>query len=103
MAIKDDYIGKYCIVRSRDQGVMAGFVLDIDGRSVKVDRARQLYTWSSSFVLIELAAKGPRSTSEQRYSVESCAPVLMLEACGIIPCSPQAEAAIIAVEAEAHE
>lgn len=102
----NDYIGKYCIIRSREQGVMAGYVEElggINGRTVKLREARQIYRWSSKFVLVELAAFGPRNIQEQRYSTPSVDPVLMVEACGIIPCSEEATKMIRDVPAEAHE
>lgn len=99
----EEYNGKYCIIRSRDQGVMAGYVEGVFGRTVKLREARQLYSWSSNFVLVELASIGPRKDSEQRYSVPSSEPVLMLEACGVIPCSPEAEKKIKAIKAEEHK
>jgi hypothetical protein len=101
----EDYVGKYCIIRSREQGVMAGFVLEIggiNGRTVKVDQARQIYRWGSKFVLIELASFGPRRLEEQRYSAPSDQPVLMLEACGVIPCSDEAAKQIQEVPPEEH-
>jgi hypothetical protein len=101
----DDYIGKYCIVRSREQGVMTGYVEDIgglNGRTVKLREARQIYRWSSKFVLIELASYGPRNVQEQRYSAPSVAPVLMMEACGVIPCSPEAAKMIQDIPPEEH-
>jgi hypothetical protein len=102
-SIVNPYIGKYCIVRSHSQGVLAGYVEDIDGRMVRLRDARQLYTWGSRFVLIELAAYGPRRVNEQRYSAPSVEPVLMLEACGVIPCSDEAAQAIRDIPAEVHE
>lgn len=97
-----EYVGKYCIIRSREQGVMAGFIEGIEGRTVKLRSARQLYAWSSTFVLIELANKGPRRANEQRYSEPSTNPVLMLEACGVIPCTDDAAKAIQNIQIEAH-
>lgn len=102
----DEYIGKYCIIRSREQGVMAGYVEGIggiNGRTVKVREARQIYRWASKFVLIELATFGPRSVAEQRYSAPSGDVVLMLEACGVIPCSEQAAQMIRDIPAEVHD
>lgn len=83
-------IGKKCIIRSREQGVMYGTVLAVDGRSCVVEKARQLWQWDCKFVLIELAAYGVRNASANRFSRESIEPVLMSEFCGIIPCSPEA-------------
>jgi hypothetical protein len=101
----EEYVGKYCIIRSREQGVMTGYVVEIggnNGRTVKLKQARQIYRWSSKFVLVELAAFGPRNTAEQRYSEPSTEPVLMLEACGVIPCSDIAAQMIRDVPAENH-
>lgn len=82
---------------------MAGYVEGVVGQAVKLREARQLYAWSSKFVLVELAAQGPRRANEQRYSIPSAKPVMMLEACGIIPCTDEAAKAIREIPAEAHE
>jgi hypothetical protein len=97
------YIGKYCIIRSRDQGVMAGFVEGIDPPSIQLSQARQLYRWSSLFVLVELASYGPRRDSEQRYSAPSAEPVLVFSACGVLPCSETAATKIQECNAEEHQ
>lgn len=80
----------WCVIRSRDQGVMFGLVdkpLEIESRCVTVHRARQIWSWNSAFVLVELAEKGPAVSAEMRMSCESTNPVRMLEACGILICS----------------
>ena len=84
---------------------MAGYVEaigGINGRTVKLREARQLYRWSSTFVLVELASLGPRRMQEQRYSAPSAIPILMLEACGIIPCSDEAARMIREIPVEVH-
>jgi hypothetical protein len=80
----------YCIVRSRDQGVVCGYVdkpTEIVGRAVTVHAARQIWAWDSSFVLMDLAENGPRDVLKMRMSVALSAPFRMLEACGIYPCA----------------
>jgi hypothetical protein len=80
----------YCIVRSRDQGVVCGYVdkpNEIVGRAVTVHSARQIWAWDSSFVLMDLAENGPRDVSKMKMSVALSASFRMLEACGIYPCA----------------
>jgi hypothetical protein len=80
----------YCIVRSRDQGVICGYVdkpMDIIGRAVTVNSARQIWAWDSSFVLMDLAENGPHDASKMKMSVALTAQFRMLEACGIYPCA----------------
>lgn len=80
----------YCIVRSRDQGVVCGYVdkpTEITGRAVTVHCARQIWQYDSAFVLMDLAEKGPRDPAKMRMSCELSAPFRMLEACGIYPCA----------------
>lgn len=91
----------YCIVRSRDQGVVCGYVdkpTEITGRAVTVHSARQIWQWDSSFVLMDLAESGPRCVEKMRMSCELSAPFRMLEACGIYPCA-DGGAALLAVPA----
>lgn len=96
------HVGKWCIVRSTGQGVVYGLILSHEGQCAVVAEARQLYSWSSTFVLIELASYGPRKISEQRYGAPSHEPLLMTETCGIIPCSDRARELIDSVKPEEH-
>jgi hypothetical protein len=91
---------KYAVVRSRDQGVMAGFVKSIDGRRVTLLRARQLWRISCAFVLTDLATKGTTSRWENKFSCEAEEPTEMLEACGVLYCTDKARDAIRAVPAQ---
>lgn len=92
----------YAIVRSRDQGVMAGYVQSIDGRRVTLLRARQLWGWRSSFTLVDAAEKGVMADG-CKFSCEASEPVDMLEACGVLRCSSIGEQQIRAVPAQRHE
>jgi hypothetical protein len=102
VGIWDGIIGQYVIVRSRDQGVVAGYLEAAEGRLARVREPRQLYRWASTFVLIELASYGPRSETEQRYSRPGLEPLIMTETCGILPCHPDAAEKIRAIKGEAH-
>lgn len=98
----DFHVGKWAIVRSTGDGVKYGLVLAIEGQTVVLAHARQLYGWSSKFVLLELASFGPRKASEQRYGHPSAEPVRMLEACGILAVSDKAKEMIDEIKGEDH-
>lgn len=96
----DDLEGlRYAIVRSRNQGVMSGYVVDIQGQTVKLKRARQLWRYDSSFVLPDMAEHGVRNASECKFSAEMSQPMLMLEACGVIYCTQKGGESIRSVGA----
>ena len=80
----------YCIVRSRDQGVMCGFVESINGRTVKLQEARQIWRYDSTFVLPDIAQLGPRDASKMQMSVPMSEPAYLLEACGVLTCTASA-------------
>ena len=88
-------IGQYVIVRCRDAGVHAGFLLDYEGRSVTIANARRLWRWKcvSGISLSDVAVNGLRH-DQSRISGE--VPIIILpEACEIISVSDVAKASII--------
>jgi hypothetical protein len=93
----------YCIIRSRDQGVICGYVESVNGRSVRVHQARQMYRWDSTFVLIDMANKGPRNAADCKFSEPSELPIDMLEACGVIRCTERAADGLIGIKAVAND
>jgi hypothetical protein len=80
----------YAIVRSKDQGVMCGFVKSIEGRRVTLLHARQMWRWSSRFILPDVAEFGLTHKFDRKFSTEMSQPVEMLEACGVLYCSDPA-------------
>lgn len=81
-------LGKFVIVRSRDQGVVCGVLRAIQGRAVEIDDARQIHGWSGGVnTLFEMSLRG---CDTARIS-EPIAEILILDVCGIIPCTPEAE------------
>lgn len=91
----------YVIVRSRDQGVMSGYLVGYEGCTVKLNNARQLWRYDSRFVLPDLAEFGPRDASKCRFSAESTAGhTIIFNACGIIPCTVDGGNGIRGVKAE---
>ena len=100
MQHQDTQDGKpYVIVRSKNQGVMSGYLDGYDGQVVRLSRARQLWQWKSGFVLPEMAEGGP-DPSECKFSCEMSQQMVMLEACGILFCTEKAARAIRAVPAQ---
>ncbi len=101
-ALEEDGL-KYAIVRSRNQGVMSGFVKSINGQHVELVKARQLWRWSSKFVLVDMAEYGPTDKWESKFSCESSQPVILLEACGVLYCTLEAAKKIREVKAIENE
>lgn len=93
---------KYAIVRSRDQGVMCGFIKSIDGRRVTLLRARQMWRWSSRFVLPDIAEHGLTERWERKFSDEMSQPTEMLEACGVLYCTKTAMESLRGEPAQDH-
>lgn len=77
----------YVIVRSREQGVMSGYLVGYDGRIVTLRKARQIWRYDSKFVLVDFAEYGARDASQCKLSCEALRDIIMLEACAIIPCT----------------
>lgn len=91
----------YVIVRSRDQGVMSGYLVGYEGCTVTLKMARQLWRYDSRFVLPDLAEFGPRDASKCKFSAEATSGnTIIFSACGIIPCSSVGGAGIRGVKAE---
>jgi hypothetical protein len=81
---------KYAIVRSRNQGVMSGYVKSINGQAVTLVLSRQLFKWNSLFILSELAEYGINKADGCKFSTELSNDTIMLEACGILYCTEKA-------------
>lgn len=78
----------YVIVRSREQGVMSGYLVGYEGCTVTLKKARQLWRYDSRFVLPDLAEFGPRDASKCKFSAPTTAgDTVIFNACGIIPCT----------------
>lgn len=91
---------KYVIVRSRDQGVMSGYLVGYEGRAVTLRKARQVWRYDCKFVLTDFAELGPRDASKCKLSCEVSGDTIMLEACAIIPCTKEGGEQIRAIKAQ---
>ena len=94
---------KYAIVRSRVQGVMAGYIESVQGQAVVLKRARQLWRWHSKFVLADLAEFGCQDTSKCKFSDELSQDTIMLEACAVMYCTEVAGKSIRGIEAQKND
>jgi hypothetical protein len=79
---------------------MSGYVESINGRAVRLLRARQIWAYDSTFVLPDLADHGPRCADKMKMSVAMTEPCIMLEACGVLYCSDMAGAALRDIPAQ---
>lgn len=89
----------YVIVRSREQGVMCGFLAGINGRTVTLHQARQIWRYDSTFVLPDIAEHGMRDLSKAMLSVAMSQSMVMLEACGVLTCTTKAANQLRNIEA----
>ena len=94
---------KYAIVRSRNQGVMSGYVLSVSGQVVTLKKARQIWRYDSRFVLTDMAEYGVRNVENCKFSCEMSQDAIMLEACGVLYCTEKAGQSIRSVEAQDNE
>lgn len=84
-------VGQFVIVRSRDQGCVCGEYQSHVGREVTLCNARQIYSWSDNRLTLFDFAVVPGTC---RLSRVLPGEVVMLEACGIIPTTPDVEKAL---------
>lgn len=88
----------FCIVRCRNAGVHAGYVVSRNAETVVLRDSRRLWRWWSAATLSELSQEGPVKPEENRYGC--VLPLIELTAsdvCEIIPCTAAAAAAIGAI------
>ncbi len=91
---------KYAVIRSRDQGVMCGYVKWVADRQVCLAEARQIYRYSSKFVLPEVAQYGMKDPSAAMLSCAMSEDMVMLEACGVLYCTDVAAAQLRSIPAQ---
>ena len=88
-------IGKFVIVRCRDAGVHAGFLVDYEGRTAVLNQARRLWYWGvpqgSPDYLSGVSLDGLAAESEIGAPLDG---LVLTETCEIIPCTEKAQASI---------
>ena len=81
-------IGDYVVVRSRDSGCVCGEYRGHTGREVYLTNARQIWSWAGKrLALIDVSVV----PGECRLSSQSAGEVVLLEACAILPTTPEVE------------
>jgi len=98
--VAPDVTEDFVIVRCHNAGVHAGTLVSRDAHVLELANSRRLWRWWSKFSLSGLAMEGPLQSklSEQRYAC--VLPKLTLttsDVCEVIPCTEQAELAIMEV------
>lgn len=80
--------GRAVIVRSRDAGVLFGYLDHFEGSTVYLENARQMWSWTAAKggTLVDCAAHG---VSAGKFSSPGSA-VIVIGACAIIDVSPDA-------------
>lgn len=81
------FIDRFVICRSREQGVVCGYLMEIAGRAAVLNDARQIHWWSGANTLFELSITG----CDQARISQPVREFLMTEVCGVIPCESEAE------------
>lgn len=81
---EDMFIGKKCIIRSRDSGVHFGTVVSYSGREVILKDSRRLWYWGAAkgHTLSAVANYGLRDGSKLPAAVEL---LLVSDMCEILP------------------
>ncbi len=83
-------IGRYVLVRSRDQGCVCGEYRGHAGREVTLGQARQVFRWNGKRLTLFDVAVIPGELLISEVVEEA----VLLEACGIIPVTPEVEKAL---------
>ena len=86
-------IGKYVIVRSRDSGVHSGIFAYGKDRTVRLTESRRLWYWKAAKEHT-LSAVSLYGMGEGHKIASEVSQIEILDACEIIPCTPEAEKSI---------
>lgn len=82
----------YCIIRSKDSGVWAGWVdYDKVSENMKIYEGRRLWRWWADFTLSSLALEGYLESKKHENKYSKITPEgWVLGICEVFPCSPEA-------------
>lgn len=91
--MKDEFIGRHCIVRTYSAGVFAGTLKSMEGKTAVMADARRIWYWDGAASLSQLAMEG---VSKPEHCKFPCAvpAVLLTEVIEIIPTADVARRSI---------
>ena len=84
-----NYVGKKVLVRGIQSGVYFGELVSRDKQEVKMKNVRNLWKWSGSNTLLDLAENGATNTSGCRFS-NKVGSIILTDICELVPCSDKA-------------
>ena len=87
---------KYCMVRTKNAGVFAGTIVEIDGQSAKLTNARRIWYWSGAASLSQLATDGTSKPEKCKFPTP-VVQVLLFEVIEIILITDAAKISIESV------
>ena len=91
--MKEQYEGKYVIVRGDRSGVYAGTLLERNGQEALLGDVRNLWYWNGAASVLQLAETGPTNPEACKFTV-TVQSLLLTDVIEIIPATEQAEAVI---------
>lgn len=92
-----NYIEKKVLVRANMAGVYFGTLKGIEGSTVTLGHARNIWYWSGANSLMELSTSGVKNPNKSKFSVW-VDEIVILDVCAIIPCTQKAVENIEAVK-----
>ena len=89
-------IGKYCIIRTNQAGVFAGYIVSKDGTETTIKNCRKLWYWSGAKTVEEIALYGVKNKNNCKFTVtvDECTVMGTIQ---IIPCTDIAKECILSV------
>ena len=98
--------GEYAVIRCRNAGVHAGYVISRENGVLKLGNSRRLWEWWSKFTLSELAMYGVMKGKEAECKFACVVPVIDLtesDVAEVIYCTEDARISIESIKAITNE
>ncbi len=93
MAMFNDYVGKYCVVRTEHAGVFTGVLDATDGNVAKIKNVRRIWYWDGAATLSQLAIEGVKKPENCMFSM-IVPEMVVLGVVEITPCTDEARSII---------
>jgi hypothetical protein len=100
-SILNNFIGRYCMVRTYSAGVFAGTIKALDEKSGILTDARRIWYWSGAASLSQLATDGTTDPKQCKFPCP-VSEVYLSEIIEIIPITDVAKASIEGVPIWKH-